>query len=335
MRIDVVGCGAVTALYHAPVLRALSRSGEVTVRACFDIDLARARRIARQCGARIAAVPDDVTPTADVDAALIAAPPDMHAALATQYLQHGKAVLLEKPLATRAADAGAIVALAAEHGSRLLVGHIRRLYPAVQAARYFVAAGGLGEIHLIEASEGSRWDWPTQSDYVVTTAAGSVLMDSGSHLLDMTLFVLSLDAVEAGATVVVDNVQRSPETEPSHDFRADLHITSARKRAVRVRLGVSRIEPLAGAVKIHGDRGTLIVPTTFALRPVLIVGGQNVFLAPPHWNVLPIDFNGCLILEHREFISCVKNPSAPSLLDGERFVGLVSFLETLAGDGSL
>ena len=70
---------------------------------------------------------------AGVDAVSIAVPTTHHLRAATPFLEAGVACLIEKPIATDAAEARQLADLAAKHNACLMVGHIERFNPAVQA----------------------------------------------------------------------------------------------------------------------------------------------------------------------------------------------------------
>src|SRR5918911_1446531 len=73
-----------------------------------------------------------------VDAVVVATHPTSHARLGLQALAAGKHVLVEKPLATTAADAEALVEAADGAQSVLMVGHTFEHNPAVWAMRELV-----------------------------------------------------------------------------------------------------------------------------------------------------------------------------------------------------
>lgn len=84
---------------------------------------------------------------ASADIAYIATPTGFHAAHAEACLAAGLHVLVEKPLASTAAQAEALVAAARRHGRFLMEGLWTRTLPAAKALADAVA--GLGEIRLI------------------------------------------------------------------------------------------------------------------------------------------------------------------------------------------
>jgi predicted dehydrogenase len=92
----------------------------------------------------------------DLDAVVIANPNVLHVDTAIECLEHGLAVLLEKPIATSYAEALRLVAAVDGLGGRLLVGHQRRHHPAVSAARLAIAAGEVGELVAVSGMWSAR-----------------------------------------------------------------------------------------------------------------------------------------------------------------------------------
>ena len=86
------------------------------------------------------------------DAIVIATPPHTHAAIAMEALSAGMDVFVEKPLATRAADADRLAAKAAELGRIAMVGHLLRYHPSVCRLVDLAASGALGPLRRFESS---------------------------------------------------------------------------------------------------------------------------------------------------------------------------------------
>jgi predicted dehydrogenase len=87
-----------------------------------------------------------------IDAIVLATPVSTHYALAQRALRAGKHVFVEKPLASSAQDAEALLALAEERGCVLMVGHTFLYSPAVNAVRDLIRAGAVGDIYFISMS---------------------------------------------------------------------------------------------------------------------------------------------------------------------------------------
>jgi UDP-N-acetylglucosamine 3-dehydrogenase len=72
---------------------------------------------------------------AGVDAVTIAAPTHLHRDLALTCIAHGVHVLVEKPIASSVEEGSAIIAAARRAGLTLMVGHVERFNPAVDAIK--------------------------------------------------------------------------------------------------------------------------------------------------------------------------------------------------------
>jgi len=105
-----------------------------------DTVLERAQRVAAPYGAR--AVADHRLLLDDVDAASIAVPTAAHFAVARDFIERGRPVLIEKPMTRTLAEADQLLALAERvpaagsgRGVPIQVGHVERFNPALLAAK--------------------------------------------------------------------------------------------------------------------------------------------------------------------------------------------------------
>jgi predicted dehydrogenase len=125
-----------------------------------------------------------------VDAAVIATPNALHAPQAVAFLEAGKHVLVEKPMARNLQEADAMLAAAARSGARLMVAHCWRFHRDVLALRARIAAGELGEVVKTRGyGAHARWGpsgWFTDPEL----AGGGALVDMGVHAIDTTRFLL-------------------------------------------------------------------------------------------------------------------------------------------------
>jgi predicted dehydrogenase len=125
-----------------------------------------------------------------VDAVVIGTPNALHAPQAIAFLEAGKHVLVEKPMATSVAEADAMVAAAREGGARLMVAHCWRFHPDVRALRARVAAGELGEIVKTRGYGGHAGWGPSGWFTDPELAGGGALLDMGVHAIDTTRYLL-------------------------------------------------------------------------------------------------------------------------------------------------
>ncbi len=127
LKVAVVGVGA-WGENHARVYHQLPQAELVAVA---DVDGVRAREVASRFDTR--AVTDYHDLIGQVEAASIVVPTALHHQVAREFLEAGVAVLLEKPMTRTLREADDLVALAAQRGVPLQVGHIERFNPVIRA----------------------------------------------------------------------------------------------------------------------------------------------------------------------------------------------------------
>ena len=147
--IAIVGYG-----YWGPKLvRNFLQSGSFARVVICEADPIRlARGLRENPGATGTAAFADILADLAIDAVALATPVASHYPLARAALTAGKHVLIEKPLATRGADAEELVVLAAERSRMLMVDHTYVYHPAVQRIRQFIAEGTLGQLTYIDST---------------------------------------------------------------------------------------------------------------------------------------------------------------------------------------
>jgi predicted dehydrogenase len=159
-----------------------------------------------------------------VDVVHITSPNDLHFDQAKAALEAGKHVVCEKPLAMDSGQTGQLLELAERSGLVHAVNFNIRFYPQCQEAAARVAAGELGDVHLISGGYLQDWllletDWNWRLEPERAGALRAV-GDIGSHWLDLMTFVTGsrVEAVTAELTTVVP-VRRQP-TGPVETFAA-------------------------------------------------------------------------------------------------------------------
>ena len=130
LRIGVVGVG-VMGSNHARVLAGLSG---VTLVGIADPDRKQAEFVAQTLGCEGVATVGELLDLG-LDAITIAAPTQLHHEIALACIARGVHVLVEKPIASSVEEGNAIVAAARRAGVTLMVGHVERFNPAVEAVK--------------------------------------------------------------------------------------------------------------------------------------------------------------------------------------------------------
>ena len=139
--------------------------------------------------------------TAKPDGVVIANPNAMHRETALAAIARKIPAIIEKPVADTVADAIAIVEAARTAGVPMLTGHHRRHNPIMQAARDFVAGGGLGKVVAVNGT----WLHRKPDDYFDVTwrreAGGGPILINAIHDIDcLRMVVGEIESVQAAAS---------------------------------------------------------------------------------------------------------------------------------------
>ncbi len=135
----------------------------------------------------------------EVDIVYIAAPHSEHRALAELAIAAGKHVLIEKPMATNAEDAAAIVAAARAAGVFAMEAMWSRFLPQTTVLRRLLDDGVLGAPRQVSADFGARFPFDPTSRAFDPALGGGSLLDLGVYTVWFCGLVLGLDPVSVTA----------------------------------------------------------------------------------------------------------------------------------------
>lgn len=189
---------------------------------------------------------------ANADAAIIVSPHSMHFEQGMACLDGGLHVLMEKPFVDGSENAERIIAHAASVNKHLAVAYQRHLMGPYIYIRELIQSGELGKINYICAYQAQSWLKGTTGSWRQNPAlsCGGQLNDSGSHLLDVVLWLTGLEP--ANVSAFIDN--RGSQVD------IDSAVT------VRFREGAIATFNVVGSasigwhedVSIHADQGTVL-----------------------------------------------------------------------------
>jgi phthalate 4,5-cis-dihydrodiol dehydrogenase len=120
-----------------------------------------------------------------VQAIYIATPHQFHAPHAILAAEHGKHIILEKPMALTLAECDAIIAAVERHKVQLVVGHTHAFDPAVRLMREIIARGELGKLGLIHSFNYTNYLYrPRRPEELDTAQGGGILFNQVPHQID-------------------------------------------------------------------------------------------------------------------------------------------------------
>ncbi len=177
MNIAVIGVGSM-GRNHARIYADLPNAQLVGVA---DANPATAKTIAERT--RTAPYTDfrALLDTEKPDAVSIVTPTMEHLTVAKEVIGRGIHLLIEKPIAFRLDEAREIISLAQGAGVKLMIGHIERFNPAIQALKSRLAAGELGRVFQIDARR--------QGPFPARVKDVGVVIDLAVHDLDMMRYL--------------------------------------------------------------------------------------------------------------------------------------------------
>lgn len=186
VRFGVVGAGAIANAYGA----AAQSADGVRITAVADLrqDAAAALAAELDCASF-----DDHRALLDAglcDAVVVCTPPASHPEICLDAIARGVAVLCEKPLSIDLASAQRMVEAADEAGVILTMASKFRYVDDVSEAKALIDAGTIGEVVLFENTFTGRVDMRQRWNADPATSGGGVLIDNGTHSVDVIRFFL-------------------------------------------------------------------------------------------------------------------------------------------------
>lgn len=250
-RIGLVGAGGIGGAY----LQALADSATVEVTAIADERTAVAERAAAAVGARAYANHRALAEDGACDAVLVCTPPVVHDAIAHDCVDRDLPVLCEKPFGFDADRARALVDKAQARGVLVTMASKFRFVDDMVRTKRVVDAGLLGEIVLFENAFTSRVDMRERWNAVPEISGGGVLIDNGTHSVDIARFLLGpIARVHA-----VDG--KRAQSLPVEDT-AQLFVQSIDGVMGTIDLSWSLDKDRSSYVELHGTEGTVRVGWT-------------------------------------------------------------------------
>jgi predicted dehydrogenase len=220
----------------------------------------------------------------DIDVVSIALPNYLHAPVALAALRAKKHVMLDKPMATNAAEAARLLVESRKQGVQFMVGQNNRFIPEVQTARQLVEDGVLGDVYHAKTAWTRRagipriGSWFTQKQF----AGGGCTYDIGVHALDRCLYLMGeFDAVAVSGQTYSKFGPRGrgagtwgkSEIDPKAPFDVDdlavalIKLKSGRTVLLEASWAAHQPEPDFNGTQLFGTEAGLLLPPLKLSRP--------------------------------------------------------------------
>jgi len=200
VNVGLIGAGRIGRL-HAEHLA--FRIPQANLLAVSDIILEAAQKCAAEFGIP-KAIQDhrEIMEDPNIEAVVICSSTDTHAQMIEEAAAAGKHIFCEKPIDFDLARIDRALAAVEEAGVKLQVGFNRRFDPDFRRVRELVAAGKIGEPHILRIT--SRDPAPPPIEYV--KVSGGIFLDMTIHDFDMARYLIGSEVEEIYAVggVMVD-----------------------------------------------------------------------------------------------------------------------------------
>jgi predicted dehydrogenase len=189
VNIGIIGGGWIAEHAHIPILM---QKENVNVAAVFDENTERLHKLCDKFSIPGACHTINDFLRCGLDGAIISTPNYTHYTYTMKMLDEGIGVLCEKPVALNTAEVQDIIQKAGRSGVVYIPGFVNRWRQEMQMAYREVERGTIGNVEKIEAGWLRKSGVPRPGTWFTLKkyAGGGVLVDLGSHVLDLCLMFL-------------------------------------------------------------------------------------------------------------------------------------------------
>ncbi|MGA1836672.1 Gfo/Idh/MocA family oxidoreductase [Herbiconiux sp. 11R-BC] len=209
----------------------------------------------------------------ELDVVYIAAPQSEHLTLGLLAIASGKHVLIEKPLATNAADARTLVAAAREAGVLLMEAMWSRYQPQASVIRSLVTDGVIGEVSWIAADHGQAIPADPEGRLYRRDLGGGALLDLG-------IYPIQLDSMVLGAPTSIHAVGGMTST----GVDAYSTVTLGHGDGAQSTLMTSILTRTPTTAVIAGSEGRIEMAGPFHIPTTLTLAGLDLFGPVQTWT---------------------------------------------------
>ncbi len=201
IRVGFIGAGGIApGHYHR-----LAATGRAEIVALTDPSAESLARFRERCPGSDA-IPaytryEEMLASVELDAVLVLSPHACHGEQIAASLNRGLHVLTEKPFVCGSQEARTLINLARETGKVLSLSYQRHYDPVFRYMRSAIAEGQIGEVQFVQSMQAQEWLRLTEGTWrqVHALSGGGQLNDSGSHVVDIILWVTGLQVAEVTA----------------------------------------------------------------------------------------------------------------------------------------
>jgi len=239
----------------------------------------------------------------DVEAVYVGLPNSMHREYTVRAAQMGKHVLCEKPMAISSAECRQMIDACRAAGVKLMIAYRIHYEPTHLEAQRLIQSGAIGDLQSFEGAFGFNAK-PNQWRLTKQFGGGGSLMDVGIYPMNEIRWLVGEEptAFTAVATTRDHASGRFAEMEQTLDF------TLKFPSGITAALGCTYGSDMPGFLRIHGDRGSLMIENAYNYTgPHLFGIGGGVHVDTTTQGDQTLHFQ----LEAEHFSNCIRTNTQP------------------------
>lgn len=182
LKIAIVGTGKIVKSH----LKGLSKLDDCKLVAVCDVNEEKAKECSNATGVPYFLDYKELPSKVDFDAVILNLPHFLHCEVSEFFLDAGKHVLVEKPMANSVEECDRMIAAAKRNNKKLGIAHVQRYLPSIQTVKRIYESGELGKLCMYTENRTANYFDESRPRWFLDKklAGGGVVMNLGAHALD-------------------------------------------------------------------------------------------------------------------------------------------------------
>lgn len=187
LKIAIVGTGIIAGLH----IDAINKLDNCTLVALCDLNKPKLDELCAKLNVPGYTDYKEMSEKEDFDAVILNLPHGLHAEATIFFLESGRHVLVEKPMANTLEECDKMLESAKNSGKKLAVGHIQRFFRPNRVVKEYVEGGELGKLCMYSEQRSINYFLPDRPAWFTNKkmAGGGIIMNYGAHAFDKLFYV--------------------------------------------------------------------------------------------------------------------------------------------------
>ncbi len=312
VQLAVVGCGRWGINHVRTAYQLLGKD----LRLVFDANPSAAERVHQiSPSIQFTSDPNVILNDPSINGVILATPAETHFSLAKNFIEHGKHVLVEKPITLHTDEARQLVEIAKNHDRRLMVGHVLLFHPAIITLKKLCNEGKIGTLQYI---------YSNRLNLGAIRSEENILWSFAPHDISIIQYLTEsnpIDIASNGAHFVQNGIEDTTITYLKYPNNVHAHIF------------VSWLHPFKEQrLVVIGDKGMIVFEDSLPKDKLKFYPkgfqktDQGIRKFEGEFESIPFNESQPLAEEHKHFYNCIIHNKQP-LTDGQHALEVLEILE--------